>query len=153
MSHASNALPAPLPATLTGGRTNRGSGQPYPKFRVLLALDGTRLTPALLAAAVSRCVHLSDRIDILLVNPPKAPTSLLRVLLLRLEHAGIDYRLASSEGDLGEHVEHYLKRFLGISLVLVDHLTSLQQSALGPKLAEFCHQGYRFEALDEAPPG
>ena len=122
---------------------------PYSKFRVLLALDGARLTPLLLTAALAHCVPLTDRLDILLVNPPKAPTSLLRGLLLKLEHSGIDYRLVSSEGDLGEHVLNYLNRFRGITQVLVDCLPSLER-AMGSKLAELQSKGYRFIPLTEA---
>lgn len=132
-------------------RARKSSKQPYHKFRVLLALDGSRLTPLLLASAVNRCVHLADRLDILLVNPPKAPTSLLRVLLLRLEHSGIDYRLASTDGDFSVQVETYLQRFLGITLVLVDDLPALQ-TGMGDKLAELCRQGYRFVGLAQAEP-
>jgi len=122
---------------------------PYAKFRVLLALDGSRLTPLLLTTALARCVQLTDRLDILLVNPPKAPTSMLRGLLLRLEHSGIDYRLASTEGDLGEHVLNYLNRFMGITQVLVDSLPSLEQS-MGARLDELQTKGCRFIPLTQA---
>jgi len=124
----------------------------YEKFRVLLALDGLRLTPEILAAALKQCVQLTDRLDILLVNPPKAPTYLLGSLLLRLEHSGIDYRLASTEGNLGDEVVDYLHRFLGITLVIVDSLPSLEQ-ALGSSLLELCRKGYRFISLSEPSPG
>lgn len=84
-------------------RSPSKSSAPYHKFRVLLALDGRHLTDTLLTSAVPRCVEY-DRLDILLVNAPKAPTMLLRILLLRLKHSGIDYRLVSTDGDLGAQV-------------------------------------------------
>ncbi len=121
---------------------------PYSRFQVLLALDGNHLTPLLLSAALTHCVPLTDRLDILLVNPPKAPTSLLSVMLLRLEHSGIDYRLASTEGELGEQILEYLNRFLGITTVLVDRLTPLEQT-IGPSLEHLRTKGYRFVPISE----
>jgi nucleotide-binding universal stress UspA family protein len=85
---------------------------PAPR-RVLLALDGRALTKAGLEAALRTCVHLTSRLDILVVYPPRAPASLLAVLLLKLEHSGVDYRLASAQEDLGVAVERYLKRYRG----------------------------------------
>lgn len=79
--------------------------------RVLLALDGCALSRELLEAALRRCVHLTSRLDILVVNPPRAPASLLAVLLLKLEHSGVDYRLASAHGDLGGEIARYLRRY------------------------------------------
>lgn len=87
---------------------------PPPAYRrVLLALDGQTLTKAGLEAALRACVHLTSRLDILVVRPPRAPASLLAVLLLKLEHSGVDYRLASAQEDLGVAVERYLKRYKG----------------------------------------
>lgn len=119
---------------------------PYHKFRVLLALDGNHFNQPLLSAALARCIPMTDRLDILLVNSPKAPTSLLSGLLLRLEHSGIDYRLASSEGEFGEQVLDYLKRFMGITLVLVDNLRPLEKS-IGSAMSRLRTQGYRFVPL------
>ena len=121
---------------------------PYHKVRVLLALDGRCLTPMVLTAALARCVHLTDRLDILVVNSPKAPPSLLCGLLLRLEHSGIDYRLFSSEGDLGDQVLHYLNRFLGITMVLLDSLAPLEQT-IGVAMGQLRTKGYRFVPLAE----
>ena len=121
---------------------------PYSKLQVLLALDGNHLTPPLLSAALAHCAPLTDRLDILLVNAPRAPTSLLSVMLLRLEHSGIDYRLASSEGELGEQILEYLKRFLGITTVLVDKLTPLEQT-IGPSLEHLRAKGYRFVPISD----
>jgi hypothetical protein len=143
------AMTLSAPRQLPGARQR--AQNTYHKFRVLLALDGNRLTPLLLTAALARCVRLTDRLDILLVNPPKAPTSLLAGLLLRLEHSGIDYRLASTDGDLGEEVLRYLKRFMGITTVLVDRLTPLEQT-IGAAMAELRTQGYRFVSLSEQHP-
>jgi hypothetical protein len=124
------------------------SNKPYHKFRVLLALDGGSLTRMVMAAAVARCTRLTDRLDILLVNSPKEPTSVLWRLLLTLEHSGIDYRLTSTEGDLGEQVLSYLHRFHGITMVLVNRLTPLEES-IGGAMAQLRAQGYRFLSFSE----
>jgi len=142
-------LTFPAPAFMPTAR--KVASLPFHKFRVLLALDGSRLTPMVLTAALARCVRMTDRLDILLVNPPEAPTSMLSGLLLRLEHSGIDYRLASSEGDLGEQVLHYLKRFLGITLVLVDRIALLEET-IGTSLAQLRAKGYRFVSITEQYP-
>jgi len=137
-----HALTLHGPSCAAGDRPQRT----YGKYRVLLALDGQRLTPAVLAAAVRECTQVTDRLDILLVNPPKAPTSLLAGLLLRLEHSGIDYRLASSEGSLDAEISRYLQRFQGITLVIVDHLPSLER-AVGPGFTDLGLKGCRFISL------
>ncbi len=87
--------------------------------RILLALDGRVLDRDMLAKLPRCCVQLSPRLDILLVNPPREPTSCLAMLLLRLEHSGVDYHLASSLGETGAEVLHYLSRHRGISAVLL----------------------------------
>jgi hypothetical protein len=120
---------------------------PYHKFRVLLSLDGGHLSPLLLSTVPAYCVPFTDRLDILLVNPPKSPPSLLAGLLMRLEHSGIDYRLVSCDGELGEQVLDYLKRFAGITMVLVDNLSSLEQS-IGSTMAKMRKVGYRFESIN-----
>lgn len=114
--------------------------------RVLLALDGRALSKSLMAAALRESIRLTDRLDILLLNPPKEPTTLLGILLLRLEHSGIDYRLASIEGRLAEEVDRYLQRFQGGTVVLVHSLPSLEE-ALGAKLQSLRRQGHRFIGL------
>jgi len=97
------------------------SQRPKAHTRVLLALDGGALGRDLLAMVLRRCVRLCPRLDILLVNPPREATSVLAVLLLQLEHGGIDYRVASARGDMGEEILRYLSRYRGISaLALAD---------------------------------
>ena len=89
--------------------------------RALLVLDGPALGRSLPADVLRHCVQLSPRLDILLINPPRETTSLLAVLLLRLEHSGIDYRIASAHGEIGEEILSYLSRHRGISaLALID---------------------------------
>jgi hypothetical protein len=88
-----------------------------PHARVLLALDGRALGRELLATVLRRCAHLCPRLDILLVNPPREPTSILAVLLLQLEHSGVEYRVASAQGDMGEEILRYLGRHRGITAV------------------------------------
>jgi hypothetical protein len=122
----------------------------FPNSRVLLALDGHFLTPGVLATAHACCGQLTDRLDILLVNSPKPPTSLLWRLLLSLEHANIDYRLTGSDGDLSEHILTYLHRFPSITRVLVQNLQSLEE-ALGARMTGLLSKGYRFIVL--ADPG
>lgn len=94
--------------------------------RILLALDGSGLSRELLSQALQLCVPLRPRLDILLVNPPRETTSCLAMLLLRLEHSGIDYRIATGSGDLGQEVLHYLNRYHGVTTVALagaDQLT------------------------------
>lgn len=131
--------------TLAPGKTKMPplAGKPQ---RVLLALDGRALSKPLLAAALRQSIRLTDRIDILLLNPPKEPTTLLASLLLRLEHSGIDYRLASMEGSLEEEIERYLHRFQGVSVVLVGSSQPLEE-AMGAKLQGLRRQGFRFIGL------
>jgi hypothetical protein len=105
------------------------------KYRALLAVDGRQLTPEFQFAALKRCVQFSNRLDILLLNPPKPPTLLLGSLLLRLEHSGIDYRMTSGEGDLGAEVLRYLQRFQRIELVIVDSLSALERCLEVQRLA------------------
>lgn len=93
--------------------------------RVLLALDGSALDREMLARLPRCCVKLSPRLDILLVNPPREPTSCLAMLLLRLEHGGVDYHVASSFGELGEEVLRYLGRHRAMSAILLADSTRL----------------------------
>jgi hypothetical protein len=138
-----------------------GSAQPSPSLQTpnalsykksrqaLLVLDGECLSPESLGLALAGCVRVAHRLDILLVNPPEAPTSMLRHLLIRLEHAGVDYRLTSVEGDLGEQVALYLKRFLGITTVLVESVAPMELR-MGPTVVADMHQmGYRFLSFAE----
>jgi hypothetical protein len=100
-----------------------------PHTRVLLALDGCALGRELLATVLRRCVHLCPRLDILLINPPREPTSVLAVLLLQLEHSGVDYRVASVRGDMGEEILRYLSRYRGITAVAIAHPEQLNVEA------------------------
>ncbi len=126
--------------------TPRATRRPHPHFQVLVALDGNHVTQALLDAVLACCTRLTSRVDILLVNSPKAPISMLKVLLLRLEHGGIDYRLASTDGVLADEVARYLRRFLGISTVLVASLAALQGEP-GQTLRRLREEGYQFIGL------
>jgi len=112
----------------------------HKKCRVLLAVDGRHLSAEFQLDALKCCVQFCNRLDILLLNSPKSPTFLLAGLLLRLEHSGIDYRLTSSEGDLGAEVIRYLQRFQSIGLVIVD----------GPPALELCLQVQRQAAHRKA---
>lgn len=87
--------------------------------RVLLALDGLYIDRDALSEVFRVICTMSTRADILLINPPKEPTSCVAMLLLRLEHSGIDYRLTSHSGDFEEEVTRYLSRYQGITSVVV----------------------------------
>ncbi len=126
---------------VTHGPSNR---TPAKVGQALLVLDGPRITPESLSLALAGCLRNTHRLDILLVNPPIAPTTLLRALLLRLEHAGIDYRLTSVEGDLQEQLVLYLKRFLAITTVLVENLVPLEDRMGCALVADLRSRGYRF---------
>jgi hypothetical protein len=97
--------------------------------RVLLALDGCDLGRELLATVLRRCSQLCPRLDILLINPPREPTSVLAVLLLQLEHSGVDYRVASAHGELGEEIIRYLSRYRGITALALAHSEQLSAEA------------------------
>ncbi len=100
-----------------------------PHTRVLLALDGSTLHRELLASLLRHCAHLSPRLDILLINPPREPTTMLAMLLLRLEHSGIDYHVASAHGDMGEEVLRYLSRYRGIGALALADPAQLSEEA------------------------
>lgn len=135
---------APLPCS------SRRPRLPYPKFRMLLALDGAGLNRAVLSAALPCCLRLSDRVDILVVNSPKATTFLLGGLLPQLERYGVDYRLTSTEGAPGDEVVRYLRRFQGIKTVVVDSLRHWEKAS-GAAMAGLRRDGYRFIALAGVP--
>jgi hypothetical protein len=97
--------------------------------RALLALDGRDLGRELLANVLRHCVHLCPRLDILLINPPREPTTLLAILLLQLEHSGIDYRVASARGDMGEEILRYLSRYRGITALALAYAAQLGEEA------------------------
>jgi hypothetical protein len=124
--------------------------QRLPRPYCLLALDGAYLTPEMLSAAEEQCLRLTNRVDILLVNSPKAPTSLLHRLLIRLEDAGIHYRLTSVTGDLTEQMTRHLRRFLGITLVMVTALPVLGTD-WNVKVADLRYRGFSLTTL--ASPG
>lgn len=145
----------PIAVSMAAGRPD--VAQPYsrrwaqhqqPGFRVLLALDGQELNRDLLDRALECCVKLTERLDVLLVRPPKAPTFLLGGLLMRLERHGVDYRLTSAEGTLGDEVLGYLRRFQGIRTVVLDRHDKLPIQTLAQLLAG----DYRLITLADTEP-
>lgn len=122
------------------------------KCRSLLALDGETLSQDLLTLALKKCLQVADRVDILLVNSPKAPTSLLCDLLIKLEHAGIDYRLTASSGRLCDQINQYIRRFFGVAVIMVTALPTLGAN-WRINVANLRQQGYRFMTLVENPAG
>lgn len=119
---------------------------PTHDYRGLLALDGQHLPAALLKRAQRLCAHLADKIDILLINPPPSPTSTLSELLISLENSGTDYEVTIVNGDFGDQVGRYLRRFLGIRLILMD-ANSLLERGLRARVSKLCQQGYRLVPL------
>ena len=116
------------------------------KYRGLLALDGGRLEPGVLEAARARCVQWVDRLVILGVDTARARTVPLHALLIAREQGGVDYRLTSATGNLGDQVLHYLKRYLGITTVIVASLPSVEADWRA-QAADLRTQGYRFVSL------
>lgn len=117
-----------------------------PNRRVLLALEGNGVSRDVLNLAFSRCVHLTSRLDIVVVNPPREPAALLGLLLVKLEHSGVDYRLMHAHDTLAAEVSRYLKRYTHRSTVIVIELEGLA-TALGTKFVQFCTDGHRFMEL------
>jgi len=134
---------APGP-NLTGGPNLQA------KCRGLLARDGENLSLDQLKAAQTKCLQVADRVDILLVNPPRMATSMLSGLLIMLEETGIDYRLTLSEGSLADQINHYIKRFLGIRLVIVPSLLVLGTN-WRVDAANLRHQGYQIMSMMNSP--
>ena len=116
-----------------------------PHARALLALDGRNLSRQQLGKVLRHCVHLCRRLDILVVDPPRALTSILAMLLLQLEHSGIDYQVASGHGHMGEEVSDYLSRYRGISVLAVFDLEPLGEAVL----AQAAEQGVEIQWLGE----
>ncbi len=100
-----------------------------PHTRVLLALDGRTLERELLASLLRHCAHICPRLDILLLNPPREPTTMLALLLLRLEHSGIDYHVSSAHGEMSEEILSYLGRYRGITALALADPTQLSEEA------------------------
>lgn len=120
------------------------------KCRGLLALDGESQFPEQLKAAQTKCLQVVDRVDILLVNPPSAPTAMLYELLSDLEQAGIDYRVTISTGTVSDQIKHYIKRFLGIRLIMLPALPTLGRN-WRIDAADLRHQGYRLMSMTDSP--
>jgi len=120
-----------------------------PGIRVLLALDGRRVSRDLLERALPCCRRLTKRLDVVVVQAPLAPTFLLGSLLIRLERHGIDYRLTSAEGGFGDAVLGYLRRFQGIRTVVLDRIEALPSQTL----ACLQDEGYRLIAMEPGAAG
>lgn len=116
---------------------------PRSRIRCLLALDAGALTPKVISAAEAKCLNGADRLDILLVNAPRAPEALLHRLLISLEEKGVEYRLTAAEGELGDLVPQYLRRHKGVNQIMVANLPTLGQG-WQVKVADLRYQGYRF---------
>ena len=120
-----------------------------PPNRALLVLENHELGRELQKAAVKLCVRLGAQLDILLVTPPGAVSTLPALLLMQLEHSGMDYRLAQVNGTLSDQVERYLQRLSqAITLILPD------KAALSTRCREAMlakgHPVVRLSATDSA---
>jgi len=99
-----------------------------------------------LSEAENTCLQVADRVDILLVNAPKPPASMLSSLLIRLEESGIDYRLTSVTGRLADQVSQYLRTFAGITSIIVSTLPALGET-WRTRVADLRYRGYRLLPL------
>ena len=117
--------------------------QPSPRFQVLLALDCSQMTPQLVNAAVASCLRLGDRLDLLLVNTTRSADQQDCQLTLRLQHAGIDFRVTRREGDFVEQLLEQLDCCQGTTLIVVDQLATLEQD-LGGAMDDLLAKGCRF---------
>jgi hypothetical protein len=70
--------------------------------------------------------------------------------LSELEQVGIDYRVTISLGTLSDQTKHYIKRFLGIRLIMVSTLTTLGAN-WRIDVANLRHQGYRLVSVMNSP--
>jgi hypothetical protein len=118
-----------------------GNGQ-----AMLLALDGHCLDRLALPLAIQHCQRGGRRLDILLTHPPQAATTLLGGFLMELERNGIDYRLTSSDQDLGQELLNYVHRFRYISVILLDCLSHWDGEE-NPALDSLRAWGYRVISL------
>lgn len=116
------------------------------KMRCLLALDAAALSPKVISMAEAKCVNGADRIDILLVNSPRAPEAVLHRLLISLEGMEVDYKITTGDGELGSHIAQYLRRHKGINQIMVTTLPSLG-TGWEVKVSDLRYQGFRFCTL------
>ena len=98
--------------------------------RVLLALECRALGRDLQNMALRHCVHLNSQLDILLVNPPDSSSRMPAMLMLQLEHSGIDYRVARVTGQLSGEIDRYLQRTRHGVTVIVTEATHLSAHCL-----------------------
>lgn len=110
----------------------------------LLALDGRCIERLALPLIAQMFRGSPQRLDILVLNAPKAATTLLGGLLMDLERHGIDYRLTSTEGSLKREILHYVRRVPCVSVILVDCLESWEGE---PMLDTLRREGYRIISL------
>lgn len=115
-------------------------------FRMLLALDGSRLSHETLAAAFERCHELGRRVDVLVANYCSEPTPMLQAFLDKLNQHGIEHRLTLAEYSLASQVARYTRRFPGVRTVVTDNLASLSRE-LGPVKERLLDEGYQFLGL------
>ncbi len=137
-------MPIAVPMDAPRPYSRRWAQHCHPGFRVLLALNGHGLNRDTLNRAFNCCRQLTDRLDVLIVRSTLSPTFLLGGLLLRLEQGGIDYRLASSDGELGDEVLHYLRRFSGIRTIVLERPEALSERAR----YELRGEGYQLISLE-----
>lgn len=122
---------------------------PVHPYRLLLALDGTRLNREILALALDHCSALSQRIDVLVTTPDHASAAMLREFLNRQAEQNIEIRLTITEDDLANQVDQYMRRFPGIKTVVTDDLDGWL-GQLGPTMERLRRDGYRFICLSHA---
>ena len=117
--------------------------------RVLLALECTATGRDLESAALRHCVRLSSQLDILLVDPPVTPCRIPALLMLQLEHSGIDYRVARVKGQLSGEIGRYLQRMRQDVTVIVACAANLSAGCL----ATVAQGGHHLIDLAASPQG
>lgn len=119
---------------------------------MLLALDGLCLERPAFPRALQLCRRVGNRLDILLLNPPKPATLMLGKFLQTLEEERIDYRLTTGEGELADELPHYLHRFKDISIILLG-CDDGEGKRLHPTLEALRLEGYKVMALRDGEHG
>jgi len=98
--------------------------------RVLLALEGRDLNRKLQDAAVRICIDLRAPLDIMVTQTEEEGASLPALLMLRLEHSGMDYRFAQVNNPLSFQIRRYISRGKAPCTVIVSEAQRLDPACL-----------------------
>ena len=81
-------------------------------------------------AAIRACIDLHVQLDILVTDADAFGNNLPALLMLKLEHSGMDYRYAQTHGSLSDVVRRYLARGRTSCLVIVADGKALSPACL-----------------------